>query len=137
MGRITRGLGRPTRMLRESTQHLEGKGRDYQNLHPKLIDLGNVQGDITIDVSKAPEFRLKPLALTTVTFVGFPIAGRVAYWSVEIDGDMGNNVFFNNVVWDSNLPPSPTGTANQLVVAFRSRNSGAKIAGAVSFSNIA
>lgn len=116
---------------------MDGAGNVYKNVHSKVIDLGSVSGAVSINVSQGGDFVLKPTAATTVSFTGFPATGRAAYWSVEIDGPGANTVSFTGVTWDGGTAPTIQTGTKQTVLAFRTRNAGAKIVGATSFANVA
>lgn len=116
---------------------MDGAGNVYKNVHSKVVDLGSVSGAVSINVSQGGDFVLKPTGSTTISFTGFPTSGKAAYWSVEIDGPASNSVSFTGVTWDGgNAPTIQTGT-KQTILAFRTRNAGAKIIGATSFANVA
>jgi hypothetical protein len=116
---------------------LDGAANVYKNLHSKVIDLGSVSGAVTINVSQGGDFVLKPTGATTVSFTGFPVSGRAAYWSVEVDGPASNTVSFTGVTWDSGTAPTIQTGTKQTILSFRTRNAGAKVVGAASFGDVA
>ncbi len=116
---------------------IDGAGNVYKNVHSKVVDLGSVNGAVSINVSQGGDFVLKPTAATTVTFTGFPASGKAAYWSVEIDGPASNGVSFAGVTWDGGAAPTIQAGTKQTILAFRTRNAGAKIIGAAAFGDVA
>ena len=117
-------------------EELNGGGSQYSNLYSKLNDLGDVSGDIAIDISHGSDVRIRPIGPTSVSFIGFPPPGRVAYWAVEVDSPGASEVLFHGITWDGGQAPYIQSGAKQTILSFRSRNGGAKVLGAASFGDI-
>lgn len=104
-----------------------------------LVNLGNVSGDVNINVNRGNEFLLTPTGNTTISFTGLPPSGQVAYWSLEIRARGSNTVTFEALsgqvlTFDGGTPTIASG-ARSTVLAFRCRD-GQTIVGAISYSDI-
>lgn len=121
---------------------LDGHGAVYRDLHVKsqiITQAMIVAGKVTVDISKGAAVVLDtPTTAVELTFTGFPTAGKVAYWELEVVAPGANAVTIKNTItWDGgNQPPIQAG-ALTTIISFRTRNAGAKIAGATSFGNLA
>jgi len=105
----------------------------------QLVNLGNVSGDVYINVNRGNEFLLTPVGTTTIYFNGLPPSGQVGYWSLEIRSPGVNVVSFGrqtnqSVSFDTGSGVIAGGTRST-VFAFRCRD-GQTVCGATSFASI-
>lgn len=98
--------------------------------------LGSVSGTISVNVGAGSTITLTPNGALTVNFTMSAVSGAT-YWEVEVIGPGSWPVTFNNVTWDGGSAPTLAGGAKTTILYFRTRNSGAKIYGGVSFYDIA
>lgn len=119
-----------------------GRGAVYTDLHIKTqtITASMIAANkVNVDISKGACVVLdSPNAAVEVNFTGFPAAGKACYWELEVVSPGANVVTIKNAItWDGDSAPSIQPGTRTTILSFRTRTSGAKIAGATSFGSLA